>query len=236
MVKHRSRQIEAENEMISTTARSGTARKNAKPVQANRPPKIRRLRRSELPVDTAELARYLIGKTLVLDSPEGRMSGRIVETEAYPIGDEAGHAFHGLTQANKSLFLRRGHAYVRFTYGSCWLLNVSSENPGIGGGALIRGIEPIEGIELMKRHRNVPRFFDLTRGPGRLTAALMIDKRYDGVDLVDPKSKLWLGTAVRKPGTIGVSTRIGISRAVHFELRFYERGNPFVSGPGKLRL
>jgi DNA-3-methyladenine glycosylase len=222
--------------MISTKVRVSATRKKAKSAQSNRTRKIRRLRRSELPVDTVELARYLIGKTLVHDSPAGRMSGRIVETEAYPIGDEAGHAFHGLTPANKSLFLRRGHAYVRFTYGSCWLLNVSSENPGIGGGALIRGIEPIEGIELMKRHRNVPRLFDLTRGPGRLTAAMLIDNRFDGVDLVDPKSKLWLGSAVRKPGPIGVSTRIGISRAVHFELRFYERGNPFVSGPGKLRL
>lgn len=222
--------------MISTKVRADPARDKAKPAQTRHARKIRRLRRSELPVDTVELARYLIGKTLVHDSPAGRMSGRIVETEAYPIGDEAGHAFHGLTPANKSLFLRRGHAYVRFTYGSCWLVNVSSENPGIGGGALIRAIEPIEGIELMKRHRNVPRFFDLTRGPGRLTAAMLIGNRFDGMDLVDPKSKLWLGSAVCKPGPIGVSTRIGISRAVHFELRFYERGNPFVSGPGKLRL
>jgi DNA-3-methyladenine glycosylase len=222
--------------MISTKVRAGAERKKAKSVRSKRTRKIRRLRRSELPVDTVEMARYLIGKTLVHDSSAGRMSGRIVETEAYPIGDEAGHAFHGLTPANKSLFLRRGHAYVRFTYGSCWLLNVSSENPGIGGGALIRGIEPIEGIELMKRHRNVPRIFDLMRGPGRLTAALLIDKRFDGVDLTDPKSQLWLGSAVSKPGEIGVSTRIGISRAAHFKLRFYERGNPFVSGPGKLRL
>jgi DNA-3-methyladenine glycosylase len=117
--------------------------------------RLRRLRRSELPVDTVELARYLIGKTLVHDLPAGRLSGRIVETEAYPIGDEAGHAFRGLARANRSLFLRHGHAYVHFTYGSCWLMNVTSEKPGVGGAALIRALDPLDGIELMKRRGGV---------------------------------------------------------------------------------
>lgn len=196
---------------------------------------VRRLRRAELPVDTVELARYLIGKTLVRDLPRGRLRGRIVETEAYPVGDAAGHAFRGLTPANRSLFLARGHAYVRFTYGSCWLMNVTSETPGIGGGVLIRALEPLDGIEAMKRSRGVSRLLDLARGPGRLAAAMQIDKRFDGLDLCARTSPLWIGTAARSAGPIGVSTRIGISRAAHRRLRFYERGNPFVSGPQGLR-
>jgi DNA-3-methyladenine glycosylase len=197
--------------------------------------RLRRLSRSELPLDTVELARYLIGKTLVHDLLVGRLSGRIVETEAYPIGDEAGHAFRGLTRANRSLFLKHGHAYVHFTYGSCWLVNVTSEKPGTGGAALIRALEPVEGMELMVRHRGVTRLLDTTRGPGRLTAAMKIDNRFDGIDLCSRMSPLWLGTAVRKTGPVGVSIRIGISRAVDRQLRFYERGNRFVSGPLALR-
>ena len=87
---------------------------------------LRRLRRAELPVDTIELARFLIGKTLVHEIAGRRTSGRIVETEAYPVGDAAGHAFRGLTPGNRSLFLESGHAYVYFTYGSAFMMNVSS--------------------------------------------------------------------------------------------------------------
>lgn len=197
--------------------------------------RFRRLSRAELPVDTVELARFLIGKTLVHDLPVGRLSGRIVETEAYPIGDEAGHAFRGLTRANRSLFLKHGHAYIHFTYGSYWLVNVTSEAPGTGGGALLRALEPLEGIEFMTRRRGVERLLDTTRGPGRLAAAMKIDKRFDGIDLCSRTSPLFLGTPVAETGEIGVSIRIGISRAVDRQLRFYERGNPFVSGPARLR-
>src|SRR5271170_7150257 len=130
--------------------------------------RVRRLRRGELPVDTIKLARFLVGKTLVHDLPQGRLSGRIVETEAYPVGDAAGHAFTGHSRANNSLFLARGTAYVRFTYGSCWIFNVVGEIPGVGAGVLIRALEPLDGIPLMELHRGVSRLLDLARGPGRL--------------------------------------------------------------------
>src|SRR6266478_1678800 len=195
---------------------------------------IRRLRRSELPANTLKLARYLIGKTLVHDSPKGRMSGRIVETEAYPIGDAAGHAFGGETPSRRSLFLERGRSYVYFTYGSCFMMNVSSEKAGIGAGVLLRALEPLEGIALMERHRGTQRLADLTRGPGRLAKAMDIDKRYDGVDLC-AEGPLWLGTPLRRTGAIGNSIRIGITRQVSQLYRFYERRNPFVSGPKRLR-
>jgi DNA-3-methyladenine glycosylase len=205
------------------------------PIPAHQIYRIRRLRRAELPVDTLKLARFLIGKTLVHDLPRGRLSGRIVETEAYPVGDAAGHAFSGQSRANGSLFLVRGTAYVRFTYGSCWLFNVASEIHGVGAGVLIRALEPLEGIPGMERHRGVSRLLDLARGPGRLSAALKIDKRFDGIDLCSRISPVWLGGATRRLGVIGISTRIGISRAAHRRFRFYERGNPFVSGPLRLR-
>jgi DNA-3-methyladenine glycosylase len=197
--------------------------------------RVRRLCRAELPVDTVKLARFLIGKTLVHDLPQGRLSGRIVETEAYPVGDPAGHAFSGHSRANDSLFLARGTAYVRFTYGVHWLFNVASEIPDVGAGVLIRALEPLDGIPLMQRHRGALRLLDLTRGPGRLAEALRIDKRFDGVDLCSRVSPLWLGAAAWPPGVIGVSTRIGITQATHRRLRFYERGNPYVSGPLRLR-
>jgi DNA-3-methyladenine glycosylase len=181
-----------------------------------------------------KLARYLIGKVVVHNTGSGRLSGRIVETEAYPVGDAAGHAFHGKTRRNRSLFLKRGHAYVYFTYGSYFLMNVTSEAPGVGGGVLLRAIEPLEGIEWMAASSGTTRPADLGRGPGRLTKALRIDLRQDGLDLC-AAGPLWLAATTQMTGAIGKSARIGITRGAHRLLRFYERGNAHVSGPGKLR-
>jgi DNA-3-methyladenine glycosylase len=202
--------------------------------QANAPLRIRRLRRTELPIDTIALARYLIGKMLVHELPRVRLAGRIVETEAYPIGDAAAHAFGGLTPSRRSLFLPHGHAYVYFTYGSCFMMNVSSEEAGAGAGVLVRAVEPLEGIRFMQRRRGTTRLLDLARGPGRLAQAMDINKRYDGVNLC-ADGKLWLGAEVRPTGPIGATIRIGITRDVHRLCRFYERGSPFVSGPKRLR-
>ena len=149
------------------------------------------------------------------------------------MGDAAAHSFRGLTPSNRSLFLDHGHAYVYFTYGNHFMLNVSSERTGVGAGILIRGLEPLEGLTTMKRLRGTHRVLDLTRGPGRLAAALGITKKLDGIDLCAAGS-LWLGTAVRETGSIGISVRIGITKETHRELRFYERGNLFVSGPKSL--
>ena len=196
---------------------------------------VRPLSRARLPVDTTELARYLIGKTIVRKVGRNRISGRIVETEAYPPGDSSGHGYRGQTARNHSLFLGNGFAYVYFIYGVSYMLNVSSEEPGIGAGVLFRALEPLEGINLMERHRNTDKLMDLARGPGRLALALQIDRSVDGIDMcaVGP---LWLGTAVRKTGHIGTSTRIGITREVDRLLRFFEVGSPFVSGTRALSL
>jgi len=193
----------------------------------------RRLARPELPVDTAALARFLIGKVVVREAPEGVISGRIVETEAYVIGDAAGHAYRGMTPRTRSLFLEPGHAYIYLSYGSAYMLNVSSEAAGIGAGVLIRALEPLEGIPIMRLNRGFPGLRDLVRGPGRLAKALGIDRWADGLDLCQEGS-LWLAHGDRDPGEIGQGVRIGLSKDADRPLRFYLRGSPFVSGPRSL--
>ncbi len=196
--------------------------------------RLRRLRRIELPVDTVELARYLIGKVAVHDTDDGRLSGRIVETEAYPVGDSAGHAFRGETRGNGSLFLGPGYAHVYFTYGSSFMLNVTSEAAGVGAGVLLRALEPLEGIDRMQGLRGGAGLLDLARGPGRLAQAMQIDLRQDGLNLC-AAGPLWLAANRQKTVAIGKSVRIGLTRSVDRELRFYERANPYVSGPKRLR-
>jgi DNA-3-methyladenine glycosylase len=195
--------------------------------------RLRRLRRAELPLHAVQLARFLIGKVIVHDVEGGRLSGRIVETEAYPVGDAAGHAFRGMTKRNRTLFLQRGHAYVYFSYGVSYLLNVTSESPGVGGGVLLRAIEPLDGVELMAASRGKTPLAYLGRGPGRLTRALQVDLRQDGLDLC-AAGPLWLATGVQKVGSIGKSVRIGITRDADRLLRFYERGSANLSGPKRL--
>ena len=191
------------------------------------------LKRARLPIDTASLARYLIGKIVVRKLPEGIVSGRIVETEAYIIGDAAGHAYRGMTQRNRSVFLERGHAYVYFAYGVSYMLNVSGEKAGTGAGVLIRALEPLEGIPIMQKNRGTPRLRDLARGPGRLAEALKIDRRLDGLDLCKT-GPLWLARDGHKPGEIGQGLRIGISKDADRPLRFFLYDSPFVSGPRSL--
>jgi DNA-3-methyladenine glycosylase len=191
------------------------------------------LERASLPVDAADLARFLLGKLLVRMLPEGAAGGRIVETEAYVIGDPAGHAYRGVTGRNRALFLERGHAYVYLAYGVSFMLNVSSETPGLGAGVLIRAIEPTFGVTIMERNRGVKRVWDLARGPGRLCEALMIDRRLDGIDLCQA-GPLWLGSDGHASDEVGRSRRIGITRAAERPLRFYVPGNRFVSGPRAL--
>ena len=198
--------------------------------------RIRRLRRAELPSDTIALARFLIGKAIVHERKNGRVSGRIVETEAYPPGDPAGHHFRGPTPRIRSMYMAPGHAYVFFNYGVHFMLNVSGEPEGIAGGILIRAVEPLEGVALMKKHRGCTEVLDLTRGPGRLAAAFQINRAHDGLDLCG-SGALWLGEIEGGPSEtakIGETLRIGITRAADRPWRFYEPGNPFVSGPKRL--
>ena len=196
--------------------------------------RVRRMRRSQLPDDTVELAQFLVGKLLIRDHRAGRTSGRIVETEAYPVGDAAGHAYFGMTMANRSLFLAKGHAYVYFIYGSSYMCNVSAERKGIGAGVLLRALQPLEGIPLMQRRRRTVFVSKLAKGPGRLATAMAIDHDCDGIDLCAPGS-LWLGWDERPAMPVTSNIRIGLTREIDRPLRFYERSSVWVGGPRKLR-
>jgi DNA-3-methyladenine glycosylase len=196
--------------------------------------RLRVLARGELPEDTTALARFLVGKLVVRDTDAGRMVGRIVETEAYLVGDPASHAYRGMTPRNRPLFLERGHSYVYLAYGTSWMLNVSSEAAGIGAGVLIRALEPLEGLRLMQEARGTEVLTELARGPGRLAMAMRIGPALDGIDLC-AEGLLWLATDGAAPGPIGESVRIGLTRAADRLLRFYARGSRFVSGPARLR-
>lgn len=189
---------------------------------------MRRLTRRALPLATASLARYLIGKRLVHAHARGLISGRIVETEAYPPGDPTAYHRPGLTTSNAPLFAARGTAYVRMVYGTCFNLNLAAEEEGVGGSVLIRALEPVNGIDLMCALRPASKLRDLARGPGRLCAALDIGRDLSGVDLTSSRV-LWLESGTTTG--IQVSTRIGLSRDQHRRLRFVERGSPFVSVP-----
>jgi DNA-3-methyladenine glycosylase len=193
----------------------------------------RPLRRKDLPIDTVSLARYLIGKILVRETSEGRMTARIVETEAYLLGDAASHGYRGETKRNHSLFLERGHAYVYFIYGMHYALNVSAGKKGQGTGILIRAAEPLEGIALMEKNRGTNNPHELTKGPGRLAQALKINKREDGVDLCK-KGPLYLAESKIPINEIKVTKRIGITKEVELLLRFHEKGNKHTSGPKHL--
>jgi DNA-3-methyladenine glycosylase len=189
--------------------------------------------RDEYPANTITQAKWLLGKLVVRHTASGVMIGRIVETEAYLHNDAAAHSFRGMTPRNRSLFLEKGHAYVYIAYGVSMMLNVSAGKEGVGTGVLIRGLEPIAGIPLMEKNRGLTRLRDLTRGPGRLAQALAIDLTLQGHDLCR-RGTLWLGKDGHKMGSIGKSKRIGITKNAEPLLRFYVKGNPFVSGPASL--
>ena len=192
-------------------------------------PPVERIPRSSVPSDTIALARWLLGKVLVSKVRGGQVSGRIVETEAYLQREPACHAFRGMTPRNRSLFLEPGHAYVYLCYGTSHMLNVSSEAAGMGEGVLLRALQPLTGVELMRRGRKHVRLADLARGPGRLAAAMQVDLRHDGLDLfTDPK--LWIGSDGYEVADIGISVRIGLTKAADEHLRFFDAGSPHLSG------
>ncbi len=186
-----------------------------------------------MPFDTVDLARALLGKVLVRRLSGGIAAGRIVETEAYLQDDPACHAFRGMTPRNRSLFLEHGHAYVYLCYGTSYMLNVSSEPGGIGSGVLLRALEPLHGSEHMQRNASHVKAADLTRGPGRLAAALRIDRGHDGLNLFTDQ-QLWIGDDGHEIAAIGASVRIGLTKAAEKRLRFFVRGSRYLSGPRRL--
>ena len=179
--------------------------------------------------ETVQVAEDLLGKHLIRVKGKTRMAGMIVEVEAYRGSDDpASHAFRGLTPRNAPMFGEPGHAYVYFTYGNHHCLNVTTQASGTPGAVLIRAIEPLEGISVMRRLRpNVPDVA-LTNGPGKLTKALGIDKSLNEVDMTKPGA-LFVKDAKNGQIEIMRSTRIGIRVGKERLWRFYVSGNQYVS-------
>lgn len=177
---------------------------------------------------TPIVARELLGGILVRVLDGKKLRGRIVETEAYRGGDDpASHAYRGMTKRTQVMFGEPGHAYVYFTYGNHYCLNVTSEGKGIAGAVLIRALAPLEGGDEMRRRRGVENLRDVTNGPGKLTKAMGIDGSLNGEDLVTSR-RLYLVRG-NQPARIGVSTRIGLSVARETEWRYFDQDDGFVS-------
>jgi DNA-3-methyladenine glycosylase len=181
------------------------------------------------------VAPRLLGHWLVRRTPRGLCGGVIVETEAYLQNDPSCHAFNGETPRNRAMYGPPGHAYVYFIYGNHHCVNAVCQPAGRGEAVLIRAIEPALGEELMRVLRPVRSLHELTNGPGKLCAALAIDRSLDGVDLCDAASLLFIvenpdrKELVARLGHVTTSTRIGISRAADLPLRFCLAGSGFVS-------
>jgi DNA-3-methyladenine glycosylase len=194
---------------------------------------LRRLRPADLPIETRALAQALLGCILVRDSDEGITAGRIVETEAYLPTDPACHAYRGKSLRNATLFGPPHRAYVYQIYGTSFCFNLSSEPDGKGAGVLVRALEPLEGLELMRKRRATERVRDLCRGPGRLCRAFAIDRSLDGVSLFT-HPHLWLASDDAFTMRVRRGPRVGVTRAADWRLRFYAAGNRYVSGAARL--
>ena len=183
---------------------------------------------------TEVVAKDLLGKKLVRtirnNNMQFRLAGIIVETEAYGYSDDlASHAYVGPTGRNKIMFGDVGRAYVYFTYGNHFCLNVSARRSKVEAGAiLIRGIEPVEGIELMRQFRPVDDIYSLTSGPGKLTQALNITSLLNGIDMTNSESEVYIEFG-KRPKRIVTTPRIGITRALDKEWRFVDPSSPFIS-------
>lgn len=174
-----------------------------------------------------EVARELIGCIV----RHGDAAGRIVETESYHMEEPACHAFAGVTERTRTLYGEPGRAYVYFSYGVHSLLNAVAEPEGVGAAVLIRALEPVDGIELMRARRGLEPAEELCSGPGKLTQALDIGLSLNGSSLVDGPIEL----LAREPGTrkarVVVAERVGITKAVELPWRFCDADSRHVSRP-----
>tara|TARA_Y100000780_G_C13690025_1_gene419135 strand:+ start:505 stop:1101 length:597 start_codon:yes stop_codon:yes gene_type:complete len=181
--------------------------------------------------NTIVVAKDLLGKILVRVVGNKILSGIIVESEAYrSIDDPASHSYKGKTERNNVMFGEVGHAYVYFTYGIHYCLNIVAKEHSIPAGAiLIRAIEPIEGIEQMQKFRKTNDLYNLTNGPGKLTKALNVTKKQNGVDVVKKDEIYILNGREIDNSSIIATSRIGISTALDKQWRFLITSNKFVS-------
>lgn len=185
------------------------------------------------------VAPRLLGHLLIRNTPAGPCGGPIVETEGYVVGDPACHGFIGETPRNRSLYGPPGLAYVYLIYGFHCCFNAVCHPKGSAEAVLIRAIEVAFGEEFMRAHRPVTERTQLTNGPGKLCAALDIDRNLDGAKLCDVESPVFIASNserdkfLRDKGPLITTTRVGITRAAEMPLRFYLKGSSYVSRRAK---
>ena len=193
---------------------------------------------------TLQVARDLLGKHIVRKVDAKLLIGKIVEVEAYCKRDPASHAFRGRTKRNDVMFWEGGHLYVYFTYGMHFCANVVTGNEGIGEAVLIRAVEPLAGIEMMKINRygsnkslnlkshNRKLLINLTNGPAKFCQAFGISRKENGVDLIKSEIIIIEGETIPSQ-SIGRSARIGIHTGLEKKWRFFVKGNLWMSKPEK---
>ena len=180
--------------------------------------------------ETVTVAKDLLGKLLVRSTRRGDMVGRIVEVEAYRGSDDpASHAYRGKTDRNYLMFGNGGHAYIYFIYGNHYCFNVTAKIGDDPGAVLVRALEPIEGINLMQMNRQVKDMKSLTDGPGKLTKAMNITMRHNGVDLTKGEELFLCEPEEIENFTIVSTKRVGIRSGMDKLWRFYIKDNDFVS-------
>ncbi len=178
--------------------------------------------------DPEVVAKELLGKRLVRRLDEDLLEGIIVETEAYyGLNDPASRAFHGVKNYNRLMWSEAGRVFI-YNVHKYWMFNIVAHEVKRIGAVLIRALEPTKGIDIMKRNKPVKRMFDLTNGPGKLTTALKIDKSLNGIPINSPESEIVI-TDRKMEFEIGSSHRIGVNKDLDRRLRFFIKGNKFVS-------
>ena len=174
------------------------------------------------------VAKELLGKRLIRKLDENFLEGIIVETEAYyGLDDPASRAYQGIKDFNRPMWNEPGRAFI-YNVHKYWMFNIVAHKPNEIGAVLIRALEPTNGIEIMKRNRPVKKLFDLTNGPGKLTITLKINKGLNGIPVTSCESEIII-TKNKMEFEMGSSHRIGVRKDLNRKLRFFVKGNKFVS-------
>jgi DNA-3-methyladenine glycosylase len=189
---------------------------------------------------TLQAAQKLLGKFFIRRIGKNLLIGKIVEVEAYRTNDPASHSFHGKTNRNSVMFCEGGHLYVYFTYGMHFCANIVTGRKGIGEAVLIRAVEPLADIEMMKKYRhgsnksmnlqslNHKILINLTNGPAKFCQAFAIARKENGLDLLKSEISITEGESIPSK-LIKRSSRIGIQQGIEKKWRFFIKGNPWVS-------
>jgi DNA-3-methyladenine glycosylase len=190
---------------------------------------MKKLQRKFFKRDCITVSKELLGKIVVHDSKQGTVSGRITEVEAYEAyTDPSAHSYKGKTERNKSLYLEGGHLYL-FKIHRYICMDIVTGEKDEPSSVLLRSLEPLEGIDIIKKNRGKQKLIELTTGPGKLVQALGIEYKYDGYDICQPDSKIYIVDDGYEVEDIVQTTRVGISKAKDLKNRFYIKNSKYIS-------